>query len=66
MKNSASVDDNDDDDDDDDDDEELFLGYVWPTKGVYALFPGRTIVRDSHHCNSPTCCKQGLSPDFVE
>ena len=25
------------------------------------LFPARTIVRDSHHCNSPTCCWQDLN-----
>ena len=48
------------DDDDDDDDDELFLWYGWPTKGV-ALFPAGTIVRDPHHCESPTRREQDLS-----
>ena len=50
----------DDDDDDDDDDDELFLWYGWPTKGV-ALFPAGTIVRDPHHCESPTRRGQDLN-----
>ena len=49
------------DDDDDDDDDKLFLWYGWPTKGVYALFPAGTIVRDSHHRKSPTRREQGLN-----
>ena len=60
-----------DDDDDDDDDDESFLWYGWPTKGVYALLPAGTIVRDSHHRKSPTPWTgfepaQNLSSDFVE
>ena len=27
-----------------------------------ALFPGRTLVRDPHHCESPTQCKQAFEP----
>ena len=53
---------NDDDDgDDDDDDNELFLRNGWPTKGIYALFPAVTIVRDSHHRKSPTRREQDLN-----
>ena len=35
---------------------------VWLTnKRRLALFPVGTIVRDPHHCESPTRCKQGLN-----
>ena len=30
-------------------------------KGVYALFPAETIVRDSHHCKSPRSRGQELN-----
>ena len=43
-----------------DDDDELFLWYCLPTKGG-ALFPVGTIVRDPHHCESPTCYEQDLN-----
>ena len=32
----------------------IFLRHFWPTKGIYVLFPARTIVRDTHHYKSPT------------
>ena len=47
--------------DDDDEDDELFLWYGWPMKGIYALFPAETIVRDSHHRKSSTHRKQDLN-----
>ena len=31
-----------------------FFVAFWPTKSIYVLFPARTIVRDTHHCKSPT------------
>ena len=46
-----------------DDDDELFF-VVWLTdERRLALFPAGTIVRDTHHCESPTptSCKQGLN-----
>ena len=46
---------------DDDDDNELFLWNSWPTKGIYALFPAGTTVRDSHRCKSPNRREQDLS-----
>ena len=42
-------------------DDELLLWYGWPTKGVLALFPAGTIVRDPHHRESPTRRKQDLN-----
>ena len=45
---------------------------VWFTdKRRVGLFPAKTIVRDPHHCESPTCCEQdepvhNLSLGFVE
>ena len=30
-------------------------------KRLLVLFPVRTIVKDSHHCKSLTCCKQDLN-----
>ena len=42
-------------------DDELILRNGWPTKGVYALFPAETVVRDSHHGKSPTSYEQGLN-----
>ena len=41
-----------------DDDDEFFWWYGWPMKGVYALFPAGTIVRDSPNGKSPTCREQ--------
>ena len=41
----------DDDDDDDDDDDKLCL----------TLFPASTLVRDSHHSESPTQGMQGMN-----
>ena len=35
------------------DNDELFLQNGWSTKGVYALFPSGTMVRNSHHGKSP-------------
>ena len=52
----ASYGQHDDDDDDDDDDDEFFCGMVDQRKA--ALFPARTIVRDSHHHKSPIHRKQ--------
>ena len=57
---------------DDDNDDEFFLWYDSPTKGVYALSPARTIVRDSHHrkiCDIQRAGfgpAQNLSSDYVE
>ena len=48
------------DDDDDDDDDELFLLWLTDVRCL-ALFPVRTIVRDPHHLESPTCYKQDLN-----
>ena len=48
-------------DDDDADYAELFLWYSWPTKERIALLPTATIVRDPHHCESPTHRKQDLN-----
>ena len=33
----------------DDDDDKLFLWNGWVMEDIYALYPARTIVRDSHH-----------------
>ena len=41
--------------------DELFLRNGWPTKGIYALFPAGTIVRDSHHRKSSTRRQYGLN-----
>ena len=38
-----------------------FCCYGWPTKGVLALFPAGTIVRDPHHHESLTYFKQDLT-----
>ena len=40
--------------------DELLLRNGWSMKGVYALFPAGTIVRDSYHPKSPTHLNQGL------
>ena len=39
------------------DDELLFVVWLTDEKRL-ALFPVGTIVRDSHHCESPRCCEQ--------
>ena len=39
----------------------LFLCYGWQTKSVLALFPAGIIVREPHHCESPTRHEQDLN-----
>ena len=39
----------------------LFLRNSWRTKDLYVLFSVGTIVRDSHHCKSPTNHEQDLN-----
>ena len=41
------------------DNDELFMRYVWPTKGSLALFPAG--IRDPHYFESPTPYHQDLS-----
>ena len=39
-----------------------FFFVVWLTnERRLALFPARTMVRDPHHCESPTRCEQDLN-----
>ena len=44
--------------------DELMMNCFWgmvDQRRLLALFPAGTIVRDPHHCESPTRCEQDLN-----